>query len=345
MRVVQIMLSSGFGGAERSFTDISAYLKQLGHEVLAIGLKTSKSLDKLQSSGVKIQRVSCYGSWDIFTIRSLRKILSKFKPDIVHCHLARASYLGGSAARDLGIMVVAKTHNLVNPKYYKNIDMIVVTTEAQRRHLEAAGVSTHRLRKIPNFSSIKSRPLKKPISEEDGLLRLTALGRFVKKKGFDTLLEAFALLNKKELNIKLIIGGDGPEKKALKQLAMDLDIDDKVEFVGWVEDVAEFLSGSDLFVLPSREEPFGIVILEAMAAGIPIVTTKTQGPLEILDKQMAYFTEASNVKKMADDIGGSLQSNQRYKFAELSKQRFDKLYTSEKVTGQYLNLYKYLLGK
>ena len=115
---------------------------------------------------------------------------------------------------------------------------------------------------------MKSRPLKKPLSE-DGLLRLTALGRFVKKKGFDTLLEAFASL-RKESNVKLTIGGDGPERNALKQLAMDLDISDKVEFVGWVEDVAEFLSGSDLFVLPSREEPFGIVILEAMAVGIPL---------------------------------------------------------------------------
>ena len=285
MRVAQIMLSSEFGGAERSFTDISVCLKQLGHEVLAIGLNRSKSLDKLESSGVKTRRVSCYGVWDVFTIRSLRKILSRFNADIVHCHLARASHLGGSAAKDLGIMTVAKTHNLVNPKYYKNIDMIVVTTEAQRRHLEAEGVSSDQLRKIPNFSSVKPRPLEKPLSEDDGLLRVVALGRFVKKKGFDTLLEAFALLREEELNIKLTIGGDGPERKALKKLAEDLDICHRVEFIGWVEDVTEYLKGSDLFVLPSRDEPFGIVILEAMAAGIPIVTTKTQGPLEILDKK------------------------------------------------------------
>ena len=345
MRVAQIMLSAEFGGAERSFTDVSVCLEKLGHEVLAIGLKRSKSLDKLESSGVKTKRVSCYGSWDIFTTRSVKKILNQFKPDIVHCHLARASYLGGSAAKDLGIVAVAKTHNLVNPKYYQNIDMIVVTTEAQRRHLEAEGVSNHRLRKIPNFSSVESRPLKKPLSKEDGILRLTALGRFVKKKGFDTLLEAFASLREEESNVKLTIGGDGPERKALKQLAKDLGIIDKVEFVGWVEDVAEFFSGSDLFVLPSREEPFGIVILEAMAVGIPIVTTKTQGSLEILDKKMAHFTEASNAKKMAKDIRASLQSDQRYKFAELCKQRFDTLYTPEKVTGQYLNLYKELLDK
>tara|TARA_B100000579_G_C22820010_1_gene850048 strand:- start:945 stop:1982 length:1038 start_codon:yes stop_codon:yes gene_type:complete len=345
MRVAQIMLSSEFGGAERSFTDISVCLKQLGHEVLAIGSKRSKALDKLQSSGVKTKRVSCYGSWDFFTTKSLKKILSQFKPDIVHCHLARASNLGGSAAKDLEIMVVAKTHNLVNPKYYKNINIIVVTTEAQRRHLEAEGVSSHRLRKIPNFSSVKSGPLKKPLSEKDGLLRVAALGRFVKKKGFDTLLEAYASLSKEEFNVKLKIGGDGPERKALKKLAVDLDIYKGVEFTGWVENVAEFLKGSDLFVLPSREEPFGIVILEAMAAGIPIVTTKTQGPLEILDKKMAHFTEAGNANKMAKDIKAALRSNHRNKFAELSKQRFDTLYTSEKVTGQYLNLYKDLLGK
>ena len=82
-----------------------------------------------------------------------------------------------------------------------------------------------------------------------------------------------------------------------------------------------------------------------MAAGIPIVTTKTQGPLEILDKKIAYFTEAANAKQMAKDICLALRSNQRYKFAKLSKKRFDTLYTSEKVTGQYLNLYQDLLRK
>ena len=108
MRVAQIMLSAEFGGAERSFTDISVCLEKLGHEVLAIGLKRSKSLDKLQSSGVKTKRVSCYGSWDILTIRSLKKILSQFKPDIVHCHLARASYLGALRQGILGLWQLLK---------------------------------------------------------------------------------------------------------------------------------------------------------------------------------------------------------------------------------------------
>ena len=346
LRIVQIMLSDEFGGAERSFVDISMSLELLGHEILAIGSRKSKSLDKLESLGVKTERVSCFGTWDVFTTKSIRKKLNQYEPDIVHCHLARASHLGGFAAKDLGVPVVAKTHNLVDPKYYKNIDKIVVTTEAQRLHLENKGVNSGIIKKIPNFSNVKSGVLRKPYSIDDGLLRVTSLGRFVRKKGFDTLLQAFALINQSdEFNVKLIIGGDGPERKALNQLVIELDIFAKVEFRGWVEDVAEFLKGSDLFVLPSKDEPFGIVILEAMASGIPIVTTKTQGPMEILDENMAVFTEAANARKMAFDILESLQSDNRFKLAELAKTKFDRFYTSEKVTAQYLNLYEELVRK
>ena len=136
MKIAQLMLAKQFGGAERSFVDLTVQLNDMGHEVLAIGERYSESLDRIEAVDLPTARVSCLGIWDIFTIKAIKKVLQKFVPDVLHCHLARGSYLGGKAGRQLGIPVISKTHNLVDPKYYKNIDRIVVTTLAQKNHLK-----------------------------------------------------------------------------------------------------------------------------------------------------------------------------------------------------------------
>jgi len=346
MRIVQIMLSDDFGGAERSFVEISKILQAVGHTVLAIGSNRSKSLDKLESANIACKRLSCLGTWDIFTIRSLRRSLLAFGPDVIQCHLSRASHLGGAAGASLGIPVVAKTHNLVNPKYYRNVTKIVVTTKAQRNHLFQHGIAPERIRLIPNFSSIKPTLVKKNPNKEPGLFKIVSLGRFVKKKGFDNLLRAISFLKARpNWHVSLSLGGDGPECFSLRQLAEELDMSQQVEFCGWVENIQQFLADADLFVLPSRDEPFGIVVLEAMASGVPILATKTQGPLEILDKTTGTFTPTDDPKQMAVNIENLLGSDRRYTLAMEAMLRFEKLYTAEKVCDRYCALFRELVGQ
>ena len=344
MRIVQIMLSDDFGGAERSFVEISKFLQAVGHTVLAIGSRRSKSLDKLEYADIASKRLSCFGTWDIFTIRSIRQSLLAFGPDVIQCHLSRASHLGGAAGASLGIPVVAKTHNLVNPKYYRNVNKIVVTTKAQRNHLFQHGVEPERIRLIPNFSSIKPSLAKKNPTKEPGCFRIKSLGRFVKKKGFDNLLRAISFLKARpNWRVTLSLGGDGPEYFSLRKLVEELDLSQQVEFCGWVENVPQFLADADLFVLPSRDEPFGIVILEAMASGVPILATKTQGPMEILDENTGTFTPTDDPKQMAIDIENLLESDYRLTLATQAMVRFEALYTSEKVCDRYCALFRELV--
>jgi len=346
MRIAQIMLSNQFGGAERSFIDISQTLEQFGHVVLAIGSIRSKSIDKLDQFDLQTERVACLGVWDVFTTRAIKKVLIDFEPDLIQCHLARASYLAGCAGKDLGIPVVAKTHNLVNPKYYKHVNKIVVTTEAQRAHLLNHGVSPDRLRLIPNFSAVQTKSPKKKKAKTSQPIRIVTLGRFVKKKGFDTLLRAFSIvIDQRDLDVELHIGGNGPENRRLLNLTKKLGISKQVKFVGWVDKVSDFLDNADLFVLPSEDEPFGIVILEAMAMGVPILTTETQGPLEILDRNTGSFTRAGDPIQMAADMERILLSEHRFSLANASKARFEEFYTARRVCARYLELFEELIGK
>jgi glycosyltransferase involved in cell wall biosynthesis len=108
------------------------------------------------------------------------------------------------------------------------------------------------------------------------------LGRFVEKKGFDLFLQALAELKKQGYEFRAVIAGDGPEKRNLKKLAKTLELENDVSFPGWADDASDFLKKIDIFCLPSRHEPFGIVLLEAMVAKLPIVSTDVEGPSEIL---------------------------------------------------------------
>ncbi len=117
-----------------------------------------------------------------------------------------------------------------------------------------------------------------------------ALGRHVPQKGFDTLLEAMARLGAPGPEPagprprRLLLAGDGPERPALEARARALGLADRVRFLGVTDrpTTAALFAGADLFVLPSRHEPFGIVSLEAMAAGTPVVATRVGGVAEIV---------------------------------------------------------------
>jgi len=112
-----------------------------------------------------------------------------------------------------------------------------------------------------------------------------AIGRHVPQKGFDVLLHAMALLWRDgQETLDLILAGDGPERAALERLAGELGVRDRVVFIGRADraTTAALFAGCEMFVLPSRHEPFGIVNLEAMACGKPVVATRTGGVPEIV---------------------------------------------------------------
>jgi glycosyltransferase involved in cell wall biosynthesis len=148
---------------------------------------------------------------------------------------------------------------------------------------------------VPNFGPLTERPVK---PAPQGTPVIGTLGRLHVNKGLDVMLRALTLLP----DVRLRIAGDGPELGSLQALAAELGVTDRVDFCGWVE-AADYLHGLDLFVLPSRVEPFGLVVTEAMAAGVPVVATKIDGPREILlDGQFGAVCANEDPNALADAI-------------------------------------------
>lgn len=297
MRITQIMLSRSFGGAERSFVDTSIALAERGHRVQAICHRNFSHRHLLENiPNLQLQTIWSGGEWCFVTPYRIAFLIRRFRAEMVHTQLKRAAWHGGRGAYIAGVPVVSKLHNYVKLKRYRYVHTLIGTTRDQRKHVLALGWPEDRVTVIPNFSRITPvdtvhRPGSHP-------LRLLTYGRYVYKKGFDVLLQAFQLLIKAGVDAVLTIGGSGPEATRLVALAKELGISDHVCMGEWIDDVAKELDCTDVFVLPSRDEPFGIVMLEAMARGVPIVTTRTQGPSQVLTDQTAYFVQIDSVEAL-----------------------------------------------
>lgn len=284
------MLARGFGGAERSFVDTALALAERGHEVQAICQRDFSEKDRLLNrERIRVDLIKAGGEWDFFAPRRIARLLSDFKSEIVHTQLKRAAWHGGRGAKMVNVPVVAKLHNYVELGRYRHMSMLLCTTEDQMRHIKSRGWDMMKARWLPNFSRL--RPVERIRDGWQEPLNILSCGRYVEKKGFEYLLRAFAQLLDSGIDARLRIGGKGEQQAALEEIVKELGIVDKVQLGFWIDDVSEELDRADFFVLPSLDEPFGIVMLEAMARGVPIVTTKTKGPLEVLSGETAKFAE------------------------------------------------------
>jgi len=307
MRIVQVMFSKGFGGAERYFVDLCLSLAERGHEVLAITHPESASRRFLEGkAGIRVVPMRVRGNHDWLKLWPLARAILGFRPDIVEAQLSRAGLYLGRIRRWLPAPLVTHVHNYLDLKYFRHVDFFTAATPDQARHLRELGVADERITVVPNFSMFA--PREHANGESTSAVQLLAFGRFVHKKGFDVLLRAVAQLPDPHA-YRLVLAGDGPDRDNLTKLAAELGIRDRVDFPGWLEDVTPLLDQADVFVLPSRHEPFGIVVLEAMARGTAIVSTRTEGPVTILDETTGWLCAIDDAADLAAQLTDAIEND------------------------------------
>lgn len=339
MKITQVMLSDGWGGAERFFVELCAGLARSGHDLQVIcrsSFGRAHMLDNIP--GIKLVKVPARGNWDYISAGRMEKHIRSFCPQIIHCHLSRATWMAGLAGRKLKIPVVTTAHNRIKQKYFKDVDYFSTTTQDLKNYLIGCGVDGNRVKKIRNFYLFKPVDHPPPIVREPPVL--ISFGRFVPKKGYQYLIEAFAKFSSETTGSKLLIGGKGPLEDSLKKITIELDLEDKVEFCGWVEDTQGFLERGDIFVLPSLDEPFGIVVLEAMARGKPIVSTTASEPAEILDDATAYFAVPGDSQDLYEALCKANKDKAgRMKKAQCAIDLFKSKYTLEKILPVFMDYF------
>lgn len=291
MRIFNIMMSRGLGGIEQASLDYSKALLLENHQVFNI---TSFGAEINNSAQNTIILPNLF-SWCLLSKIYLRILVSIHKPDVIIAHGNRAISFA-KAFKPKNIPLVGVAHNY-SYKYLKLCDYVIVITNHLRKYMQSNGYDDSNMFNIPNMIEVNYPYITKEFRDP---VVVGTFGRFVKKKGFEDYIKAIALIKNMGIKVKALIGGDGPEVMALKNLARENNLEDILSFTGWVTDKEDFFQQIDIFCLPSLEEPFGIVLLEATQHSLPIVASKSEGPSEILrDGVDALLSDIASPKNIA----------------------------------------------
>ncbi|WP_298333933.1 glycosyltransferase [Asticcacaulis sp.] len=297
MRIVNLMLAKGRGGLESMAVRYHEALVAEGFEVLSVGHDKGVLAEKLKPE--QFSRLNSGFTGDPLAALRLKGLAKRLQADLIIAHGNRAIALAGHPLAGWGGQTLGVVHNFRFKPGLTKLRAAIAVSPAVQAAIAARypRLDTHLLE---NFTPLIMHPVKTfPLDAP----RIGALGRLHVNKGFDVLIRAAGLLRDRGSEVSLRIAGDGPEKAALNALITELKLEDRVSLPGWIEPADTFVASLDLFVLSSRVEPFGLVVAEAMAAGVPIISTRIDGPRHILqDGELAALIPPEDPQALADAI-------------------------------------------
>jgi glycosyltransferase involved in cell wall biosynthesis len=372
-----LMVSTYFhpivSGAERQALALALALRERGHAVAVATCRFTGLAPFETVEGIPVHRViRPLGSGAAYAATYLGSLLpflvahrSDF--DLLHAHLLLLdAFAGGLVRVGFRTPVVAKAAcggtfgdvsrlrripmRSVFRIGLRRIDRIVATSEQVRSELLDYGFPPSRVARIPNgvdtgrFAPRHGRSELKTHLAPEGPLAVF-VGRLDVQKGLECLLRAWARVRAEHPRARLVLIGEGPQAHALQELAGALGVQDEVLFAGAQRDVRPYLQAADVFVLPSLAEGMSNALLEAMACGVPCVTTRVGGNVDLVtDGETGLLVDPGQEEPLARALLTLLDDPEgAQRLGEAARRRIEQGYTMEAVTERYLALYEELL--
>jgi glycosyltransferase involved in cell wall biosynthesis len=359
MKVLHMITGLGVGGAEHQLRSI---LQHTRHDCDVVTLYNPGPVaDMIRADGRPVRSLGMTSNTQASALFELRRLITDGRYDVVHTHLYRSQIYGRPAAWLAGVPVIVSTEHSIGETHLERrkmtpgvqalyratelmSDMTIAVSATVRDRLINWGLRPRKVTVIPNgvdLARVSFNPTaREEVRTEFGLAGsdyvIGVLGRLDANKQFDMVIEAAASLLGSGQH-RLLIVGKGDERPHLEEVARQCGVADRVIFAGERHDVAAMLSAMDLFVASSRQETFGLSVLEALANGAPVLYT-TCPALEGLE-----VTRATQVPSSADGLRDAIK-------AELAAGRRDravepaveKEYGIEAVTARIDDLYEQL---
>ena len=361
LRVHVLIDSLTWGGAELLLADLAEGARN--HELeLSVGYLFAEDVAaaRLNAAGLTTQPVGIGGLTDPRALPRVRRHLAEIRPDIVHTHLEYADLLGGVAARTLRIPAVATLHIVEPRETGRDRARARLTALARRRfHRRVIAVSEHireaylaagadrpeHVVTIHNGISVRPEPgagakvrEELGIGAEEPLVAMISVLR--EGKGHDLAVAAVEELSAELPGLRLLIAGDGPARDEVASLAQRLG--GAAVLAGHRNDVMAVLDAADVFLHPTRADVFPTVLLEALAAGTPIVASRVEGVPEIVDDNRTGLLVPPPLEPAA--FAGQLRRLFRdpelaREISKRGQERFEQEFTADRWAGRLRALY------
>lgn len=279
--MIHAMLGKGMGGLERVFVDyqpiLQAWSAARGGHCLGV-VRTGASAEARIKDG-PVAAIPAFTDWDPITLWAARRLVVAEQPDLILSHGQRPARIFARVAAPTTTLAIC-VHKPTFDLEFTRTHYICVSRHLANLAIER-GVPAAHVHVVENGVR-PATTLAAPFAEPGRPARIVAAGRLHPKKGFDDLIRAMALLRDRGVAATCEIAGEGDERPALAAMIAALDVGDRVSLVGWRDNLTGFLATGDLFAFPSHQEGFPLVLLEAMSAALPVVSSAIPGPVEMI---------------------------------------------------------------
>lgn len=346
LKLMQVIGAKNSGGAELFYLRLArALAKRDDVELLCVVRQGSWMQKQLEAEGLNFKTAPFGGFFDRKTTKILKSYIDDFQPDVVQGWMSRAC----SKLPKTSVPTVGRLGGYYPLKNFKNCDHLIGNTQELKRYIIENGHPAAKTHYIPNFAPIPDERFKlnrADVRYEFGIAPevkvLFIAGRLHPVKGIDLAIHALRGLPE---HVHLMVAGSGKMKRELESLAEKEGVADRVHLLGWVNNITVVASAADIWLVPSRQEALGNVVLDAWAHGVPVVASKTPGPMSLIEDDLTgKLFDIEDVDTMVRHVEALLKSPRHGEtMAENAKSVMLSNYSEESVLKKFISFYKGLI--
>ncbi len=368
--VVLFTDSDVFAGTERHMLDLARGLRGDNVPVLLACPRPSALGDRGEAEGFRVVPIAKGGLIDTSAIKTLRGLLQTGEAGVIHAHNGRTALSAAAAVRLAGAGCCVLTQHFLEPARagrggiagllynaahkwvsHNTSEFIAISEAVASEMRERGDAPNERIVVIPNgitepdtggASDADTAQLRRTLGVPDGGALIVCAARLEREKNVGALVDAFAFMSDAYPHAVCVVAGEGSERAALEARIGAQGLEKRVRLLGFRDDVPALIQAADLFVLPSLAEPFGLVLLEAMALRKPVIATNAGGPREIVAQDETGFLVTPNdsgalagalVRLLADPVLAK-------RMGEAGRRRYEANFTAERMARQTCAVYE-----
>lgn len=368
VKVLQLISSGGLYGAENMVLQLALALKGIGCET-TIGVfknahRTSLAIaDIATRRGLQVEVIDCQGRIDQQAVRKIQRCVTNGCFDVLHTHGYKANFYGYWAMRDSCTAIVGTAHNwpgstatlrlyaALDRRVLRHFDYVCAVSEEICIKLLGARLPSTKVSVIENGIDVQELEEGQPsLKREFGLehnLVVGFVGRLAKEKGLEYLLRAIPAVLSECPDARFVLVGEGPERGRVERLIAEGHLEETVFLAGRRSDLANVYASFDIFVLPSVVEGMPLVVLEAMAAGKPMVATRVGAiPKVVEDKSTSFLVEPGDWVGLGQELCQLLKDSiLRQEFGRQGRAIVREKFSSGVMAERYLGVYRRVVSE
>lgn len=360
MTIAFLSTMTDYYGGEVCIVNLASGLRMLGHRVLCVTRPGAGLAERARDAGIEVTTLPLLDWFEPRGVLGLRRLLVLHDVDILHTHLPRDHFIAAAASTGLAVRNVGTRHQLkpiaaipLKRPFFRRFSALIAVSDAVRRGLEeSAPVPAARLVTVPNglpeVAPARTGTLRRLAGVRPDAPVVGFVGRLCPTKGLEVLLEAVARLRRRRPTVRLVVVGDGDADYArgLHRRAVLPDLEGGVSFLGYVPDAGSLCGDFDVQAVPSWAEPFGLVTLEALAQGRPVVATASGASPEIVrNGREGFLVAPGDAGALADRLELLLEAPAlRRRLGDSGRRRVREVFSLERMVAGTQEVYAAALG-